>query len=365
MYKLLSLFFLFMMSCQTKTITSSWEKDLVKSSKPLDPEAPLVIGHRGACGHIPEHTLESYALAINMGADYIEPDLVSTSDGVLISRHENDLSGTTDVAVKFPSRKKTKTVDGRKITGFFSEDFTLKEIKTLRAIQSIPERDQSHNGKYAVATFEEILKLAQKKSLELGRRIGVYVETKHPTYFKNIGLPLETKMLSHLKKYGYSSKQDPVFIQSFEVANLKELRKKTTIRLLQLLDEPDWRPYDLEAKGDPTTYLDMTTPKALKEISTYADAVGPWKRLIVLEDSTGALLPVNNFIQDAHAVGLHVHAYTFRSDKKYLNKAYKGDPVQEYLHFYKLGVDAVFTDFTDDAVKAREQLFSSIPAGKE
>ncbi len=158
-------------------------------------------------------------------------------------------------------------------------------------------------------------------------------------------------MLALLDKYGYKDKEDPVFIQSFEIGNLKDLRKKTSIRLLQLLDEPDWRPYDREAKGDPLNYLDMTKPEALKEIATYADAVGPWKRLIVLESKEGDLLPANNFIRDAHAAGLLVHAYTFRSDSKYLNKAYK-NPKEEYEHFAKLGVDGVFTDFTDDAVEA-------------
>lgn len=339
-------------SCSsTSKSAPSWQSDTEGASTRFDKSPILIIAHRGLSGRLPEHTIESYTLAIEKGADYIEPDLVSTKDGVLISRHENDLGHTTDVAQKFPNRKKTKIVDGRKVEGYFSEDFTLKEIKTLRAIQAFDVRDQSHNGKYLIPTFEEILQLATSKSKEMNKRIGVYVETKHPTYFKNIKLPLEGNMLALLDKYGYKDKEDPVFIQSFEIGNLKDLRKKTSIRLLQLLDEPDWRPYDREAKGDPLNYLDMTKPEALKEIATYADAVGPWKRLIVLESKEGDLLPANNFIRDAHAAGLLVHAYTFRSDSKYLNKAYK-NPKEEYEHFAKLGVDGVFTDFTDDAVEA-------------
>jgi glycerophosphoryl diester phosphodiesterase len=346
-------FALLFTACASKKVSKHrWQDDPEGYSTRFNKSKILIVAHRGLSGHYPEHTLESYAQAIEAGADYIEPDLVSTKDGVLIARHENDMGHTTDVATKFPERKTKKSIDGRDVEGFFSEDFTLKEVKQLRAVQPFSVRDQQYNGKFEIPTFEEILKLAVAKSKEKGRRIGVYVEVKNSTYFRSIKKPIEEKMLALLNKYGYKSKDDPVFIQSFEITNLKELNKKTSIRLLQLLDEPDWRPFDHQSKGLPTTFQDMTTPEALKEIATYADAVGPWKRLIVLEDKDKNLLPANNFIRDAHAVGLLVHAYTFRSDKKYLNAAYEGNPENEYHHFFKLGVDGIFTDFTDDAVPA-------------
>jgi glycerophosphoryl diester phosphodiesterase len=313
-------------------------------------DLPLIIGHRGACGYRPEHTLASYQLAIDMGADYIEPDLVMTKDGVLMARHENEISGTTDAAVKFPDRKKTKKVDGNEITGWFIEDFTLKEIKTLKAKERLEFRDHSYDGKFEVATFEEILTLLKHQK----RTVGIYPETKHPTYFHSIGLPLENAVIKTLEKFGMNKKNSPVFLQSFELSSLKILKKISPLPLIYLIDDPELIPGDHQVHGDKRTYLDMLKPENLKEISETANGIGPYKRYILPEDKNGNLLPPTNLIQEAHAVGLKVHPYTFRKEPKYLNKAYQGDPQKEYLQFFELGVDAVFSDFSDIAFAARK-----------
>jgi glycerophosphoryl diester phosphodiesterase len=316
--------------------------------------APLVIGHRGACGHRPEHTLASYELAIDMGADFIEPDLVSTKDGVLIARHENDISGTTDVAAKFPDRKTKKTIDGAEIEGYFTEDFTLDEIKTLRAKERLDFRDHSHDGQFPVPTFEEVIALVKRKEKETGRTIGIYPETKHPTYFKNAGLPLEAKLVEILHKNGYDKADSPVFIQSFEIGNLKELRNMTPVKLVFLYDEPDMRPYDFVVAGDKRTFADLLAPAELKQIAAFAQGIGPWKRLIVKENPDKTLAAPNSVVADAHAAGLTVHPYTFRNEARYLAPDYAGDPIKEYIQFYEMGVDGVFSDFPDTALAARE-----------
>lgn len=321
---------------------------------------PLVIGHRGASGYRPEHTLASYALAIQMGADYIEPDLVSTKDGVLIARHENNITDTTNVSEnpKFSDRKTTKKIDGIDVNGWFTEDFTLAEIKTLRAKERLPFRNQSYNGKFEIPTLQEVIDLVKSKSLEKKRIIGIYPETKHPTYFQSINLPLEKPLVSILKRNGYTKKTDPVFIQSFEVTNLKQLHKLTDLPLVQLFDEPQVRPYDLIVKGDPRTYGDLAKPKELAKIANYATGVGPYKRLIVPTDENNKLKPPTTFIRDAHVAGLKVHAYTFRNEGQYLASDYNGNPEAEYEQFFRLGVDGVFSDFPDTAVKVRNRLFS-------
>ena len=311
---------------------------------------PLIIAHRGASGYRPEHTLASYEIAISMGADFIEPDLVSTKDGVLLARHENEISGTTDVAAhpEFTNRKATRTIDGHEITGWFTEDFTLAEIKTLRAKERLPFRDQSYNGRFEVPTFAEVIALAKRKSAETGRTIGVYPETKHPTYFRSIGLPLEEPLLALLQENGYRGRTAPVYIQSFEVGNLKRLREITDLPLIQLM-EAEGRPWD-----DPRTYHDLATPAGLAEIAKYADGIGPDKRMIVPAGPDGRLLPHTSLVADAHAAGLLVHPWTFRSDGKFLASEYGGDPGKEYDQFFSLGVDGLFSDFSDTAVKARE-----------
>jgi glycerophosphoryl diester phosphodiesterase len=317
---------------------------------------PLVIGHRGASGHRPEHTLASYELAIDLGADFIEPDLVPTRDGVLLARHENEISETTDVAdhPEFRDRRTTKTIDGRAMTGWFTEDFTLAEIKTLRARERLSTRDHSFDGRFEVATFEEVLALARRKSAETGRTIGFYPETKHPTYFRSLGLPLEEPLVLILHRSGYSGRAAPVFLQSFETGNLRRLREMTDLPLIQLLED-EGPPWDLAAAGDPRTYDDLTTPEGLAEIATYADGIGPSKRLIVPAKPDGSLAPPTTLVDDAHRAGLLVHPWTFRSDPPFLAAEYGGDPGREYAQLFALGVDAVFSDFPGDAVRARLQ----------
>lgn len=296
---------------------------------PVYAASPLVIAHRGASGHRPEHTLSSYNLAIDQGADFIEPDLVVSKDGVLIARHENNIADTTDVAQKFPDRKTTKTIDGNNITGYFTEDFTLAELKTLRAKERLPFRSHSHDGKDEILTFAEVLDLAKR------RHVSVYPETKHPTYFRSIGLPLEPLVISELKMRGWTTKKSPVIIQSFELGSLQELHKSLDVRLMFLF----------ETSGD------WTKPDELRKMAKYLYAIGPFKRLIVPEVN-GRLQTPTTLIKDAHAVGLKVHPWAFRSDKEYLHASYLGKPEREYEQFIKLGVDGIFTDFPDDAVKS-------------
>jgi glycerophosphoryl diester phosphodiesterase len=315
----------------------------------------LIIGHRGASGHRPEHTLESYRLAAQMGADYIEPDLVATRDGVLIARHENEIGSTTDVATKFPNRKTTKAVDGVEISGWFSEDFTLDEIRTLRARERLSSRSQAFDGQFAVPTFDDVVALAQQLERELGRTVGVYAETKHPSYFADIGLPLETRLLGTLERHGWNDKRAPVFIQSFETSNLRELRTKTTLRLIQLLDERGG-PWDRRTAESFRTYRDLTTDAGLRDIATYADGIGANRRLIVPADADGTLRPHTDLVMRAHRVGLLVHVWTLRSDPPFLSPSYANRPEAEHEQFRDLGVDGIFTDFPDVAVRALKPL---------
>jgi glycerophosphoryl diester phosphodiesterase len=294
---------------------------------------PLIIGHRGAAGHRPEHTIAGYRLGAEMGADYIEPDLVSTKDGVLIARHENEIASTTDAAAKFPDRKRTKTVDGTPITGWFSEDFTLAELKTLRARERLDFRSHGWDGRFEVPTFDEVIELAQQLGNELGRPIGVYPETKHPTYFRGIGLPLEDRLLASLDRHGWNTASAPVFIQSFET-NLREIRPKTRIKLIQLL----------EGK--------VPTDEELRAIRSYADGIGPSTRLVIPAAADGTLLAPNDLVARAHAAGLVVHVWTLRSEPAFLSPFYNGDVGVEFRRFRDLGVDGIFTDFPDAAARA-------------
>jgi glycerophosphoryl diester phosphodiesterase len=307
------------------------------ASAAAETSRPIVIGHRGASGHRPEHTLEGYRLAAEMGADFIEPDLVSTKDGVLIARHENEIGGTTDVADRFADRKRTKTVDGVTVTGWFSEDFTLAEIKTLKARERLPFRSHAYDGQFRVPTFDEVLDLAQQLGAARGRPLGVYPETKHPTYFRNLGLPLEEKLLASLVRHGWNSRSAPVFIQSFERGNLQALRKTTGVRLIQLVSAAAM------VEGD-----------ALNAIASYADGIGAEKRLVVPVAQNGTLGPPTDLITRAHRLGLLVHVWTIRIDKAFLPAAYHGDASAEFRQFRDLGVDGVFTDFPDAAVSAYE-----------
>jgi glycerophosphoryl diester phosphodiesterase len=326
----------------------------------------LVIGHRGASGYRPEHTLASYALAARMGADYIEPDLVSTKDGVLVARHENLINDTTNVAdhPEFANRRTTKVVDGVSLTGWFTEDFTLAELKTLRAKERIPQlrqRNTVFNGRYTVPTFQEVLDLRERLSKELGREIGVYPETKHPTYFRSIDLPLEEPLVAALKQNKLDRRTAKVFVQSFETGNLKLLNRALKVPIVQLLSASG-APYDLVAGGSATTYADISSAAGLRKVATYADGVGPAKDQIVPRDATGRSRPATSFVQDAHAAGLLVHPYTFRAENTFLPlelrsstvPAEYGDLFGEITQFFGLGVDGIFTDNADIGVEARD-----------
>jgi len=306
-----------------------------------------VIAHRGASGHRPEHTLAGYALAIAMGADYIEPDLVSTKDGVLVARHENEIGGTTDVATKFASRKAVKVVDGDTVRGWFTEDVTLAELKTLRARERLTFRSHAYDGQFSVPTFDEVLTLADTAGKRRGRVVGVYPETKHPTYFRAIGLPLEPKLLATLKAHGLDRRDAPIFIQSFEVANLRALAKETRVRLVQLV-EGRARPYDFVVRGNQHTFDDLLTPAGLREIATYAFAIGANARLVIGADSSATPSPL---IANAHAAGLNVHVWTLRPEAVFLPKRYSGDPLAEVRELTRLGVDGMFGDYPDLLVK--------------
>lgn len=360
----------------------------------LNGQEPLVIGHRGASGELPEHTLEAYSLAIARGADFIEPDLVATKDGVLIARHEPILGGTTDVAShpEFTDRKRSGTIDGVLYENeFFASDFTLAEIKTLRAIMPQGYRTDAFDGVFQIPTFEEVINLVKQAELDTGKKIGIYPETKHPTYHDDLGLSLEEPLLATLEATGFT---DPsrVFIQSFEVSNLKELNTKTDIPLVQLLDAYDValdglliyqdanaRPYDFAVSGNTRTYGDLQTTAGLAEIATYADGIGPWKRMIVSvkgvdADGDGVADDVNGdgavndadktttapstLIPDAHDAGLFVHAYTFRNEGRFLASDYQGNPNKEFEQFINLGVDGYFTDFPGTGDLVRDQITS-------
>ena len=343
-------------------------------------EQPIVIAHRGASAERPEHTLAAYERAIDLGADYIEPDLVSTKDGVLVARHENEISGTTDVARRpeFAGRRTTKRIDGRDVTGWFTEDFTLAELKTLRARERLPEvrpANTAYDGQEAIPTLEEIIALARRKERETGRTIGLYIETKHPSYFASIGLPLEPGLVRLLSAHGYEGRQAPVFLQSFEVGNLKALRAETRLPLVQLM-EADGAPYDRVLAGDVRTYADMATRQGLAEISAYADAIGIQKEMLVPRGPDNDILAPTTLVRDAHAAGLKVHVWTFRSENAFLPRrwqagpeagagagagadaapAVRGDAEAELELFLGLGVDGVFADDPAVAVPVRNRL---------
>jgi glycerophosphoryl diester phosphodiesterase len=328
---------------------------------------PIVIGHRGASTYRPEHTIASYMLAIEMGADYIEPDLVSTKDHQLVARHENEISGTTDVAqhTEFAARKTTKVIDRVARTGWFTEDFTLAELKTLRAVERLPDvrpQNTAFNGLFEVPTLQEVIDLAKRHG------VGIYPETKHPSYFDSIGLPLEEPLLDALRRNGLDRRSAKVFIQSFEVSNLKELRRKTRVPLVQLIDAAG-APADFVLNRDPRTYDDLVTRQGLAEIARYADGIGPEKRRIVPGNvADGQLDEPTTLIRDAHRAGLLVHPFTFRPENNFLAAPFRlgnrsspeylrarGNQPAELALYYRLGVDGVFVDNPDTAVAVRER----------
>jgi glycerophosphoryl diester phosphodiesterase len=315
-----------------------------------------VIGHRGASGYRPEHTLAGYELAIGMGADVIEPDVVATKDHALVVRHENEISSTTDVAghPEFAGRKTTKTIDGRAVTGWFTEDFTLTELRTLRAVERLPQLrpdNTAFDGRYPIPTLEEVLDLAGHSVTRTGERVGVAPETKHPSYFASIGLPLEQRLVDALIEAGLTEKSSPVIVQSFETGNLRLLNAMTEVRLIQLIDRSG-APWDLSVAGDPRTYADLSTKAGLTGVATYADAVGFCKDVMIPRDPDGRLLTPTHAIADAHAAKLEVIGWTFRRENTFLplqfrsstNPADVGDLAGEIRAFLDAGMDGFFTD---------------------
>ena len=327
----------------------------------------VVVGHRGASGYRPEHTLASYELAARMGADYIEPDLVTTKDRVLVARHEPEIGGTTDVDKhpEFADRKKTKNLDGVQVTGWFTEDFTLAELKTLRAKERIPAIRQ-HNtvfdGHYQIPTLQEVIDLSKKLSRELGRPIGIYPETKHPTFFQQQGLALEPELVKVLNRNGLNRPDAKVFVQSFEVANLKALDKQLRVPLVQLTSSAG-APYDFVVAGDKRTYADIVSANGLKEVATYADGLGPSKDQVIPLDATGKLGQPTALISNAHAAGLVVHPYTFRVENNFLPAEFDSSAVPaesgnlfgEIAAYRKAGIDGLFTDNTDIAIAQEKE----------
>jgi glycerophosphoryl diester phosphodiesterase len=332
------------------------------------PRRPIVIGHRGASGYRPEHTLASYELAARLGADYLEPDLVPTKDGVLVCRHEPEIGGTTDVAAhpEFATRRKTVMLDGTAVTGWFTEDFTLAELKTLRALERLPQVRRHNtlwNGRFEVPTFAELLDLRRSCSAELGRELGVYPETKHPTYFRTLGLALEQRLVDELRRHGLNTPDAPVYVQSFEVTSLKQLRRLgMRTRAIQLLS-PSGAPYDTAAAGGGPSYADLATPSGLASIARYAQGIGPHKAMVLPPLADGGLGAATSLVTAAHAAGLLVQPYTFRVENTFLPKDFRsgtgpsdyGRGLDEQVAFLRAGIDGLFTDQADVGVAARAQ----------
>jgi glycerophosphoryl diester phosphodiesterase len=355
-------------------VISGFAGAVLMTTSPLAADTrPFVIAHRGASGYVPEHTLPAYFLAIQQGADYVEPDLVITRDGALVARHENEIGGTTDVAEhpEFADRKTTKTIDGEPVTGWFTEDFTLAEIKTLRARERLPSlRSTRYDGAFTIPTFDEILELlaaARKQRAAIARsaglpeppRIGVYPETKHPSYFAQLGLHFDDRMLESLHRAGLSRRADPVCLQSFEVANLKALRQKTDLTLVQLV-APSGQPFDFTLAGDSRDYRALMSAEGLSEIATYADAVGPHKWMVV--DFTAGPPRDTGLAQRARAAGLGIHVWTLRAENEFLppdlrwpgDASTRGDLDREIRALLDAGVTGFFSDHPDLAVRARD-----------
>jgi len=329
----------------------------------------LVVGHRGTAGYRPEHTLASYELAARMGADYMEPDLVATKDHVLVCRHEPEIGGTTDVATRpeFAGRKRTVTLDGVAVTGWFTHDFTLAELKTLRAVERIPavrQHNTLYNGLFQVPTFQEMLDLRARLEKELGREIGVFPETKHPTYFRDLGLELETPLVRTLRRNNLDRPGAKVFIQSFEAHNLATLHDDYRVRVpLVFLTSASGSPFN-----DPKTYAEYVSPAGLKDLSRYVDGIGPEKGQIIPRNADDTLGTPTALVGNAHAAGLKVIPYTFRAENQFLPADYRvgtdptgyGRAVDEQITFLKTGLDGLFTDQSDIGVLARQLAFATV-----
>ncbi|MFE2927326.1 glycerophosphodiester phosphodiesterase [Streptomyces goshikiensis] len=332
-----------------------------------DLPVPTVIGHRGSSGYRPEHTLGSYQLALDLGADVVEQDLVPTKDGHLVCRHENEIGGTTDVAdhPAFASRRTTKSVDGVSVTGWFTEDFTLAELKTLRAKERIPavrQRNTLYDGRWAVPTFEEVLRWAEREGERRGKRVWLYVETKHPTYFRSLGLALEEPLARLLRRYGRDGRGAAVFLQSFEPSSIQRLSRLVSAPRVVLLSAANTRPWDFEVAKDPRTVADLVRPEGLKWIASFAQGIGPTLDLIVPRDADGRLGTPTTLVEDAHARSLVLHPYTARNENSFLPAEYRkgtdpaayGDAFGAFRRYFELGIDGIFTDNPDTGLLAAE-----------
>ncbi|MFD4136311.1 glycerophosphodiester phosphodiesterase [Streptomyces goshikiensis] len=332
-----------------------------------DLPVPTVIGHRGSSGYRPEHTLGSYQLALDLGADVVEQDLVPTKDGHLVCRHENEIGGTTDVAdhPAFASRRTTKSVDGASVTGWFTEDFTLAELKTLRAKERIPavrQRNTLYDGRWAVPTFEEVLRWADREGKRRGKRVWLHVETKHPSYFRSLGLALEEPLARLLRRYGRDGRGAAVFLQSFEPSSIQRLSRLVSAPRVVLLSAANTRPWDFEVAKDPRTVADLVKPEGLKWIASFAQGIGPTLDLIVPRDADGRLGTPTTLVKDAHARGLVLHPYTARNENSFLPAEYRkgtdpaayGDAFGAFRRYFELGIDGIFTDNPDTGLLAAE-----------
>ncbi|MFF1281070.1 glycerophosphodiester phosphodiesterase [Streptomyces sp. NPDC058299] len=333
---------------------------------------PTIIGHRGASGYRPEHTFGSYELALDLGADIVEAgDLVPTKDGHLVCRHEPEIGGTTDVAShpEFADRRTTKVLDGVSTTGWFTEDFTLAELKTLRAVERVPANrphNTLYNGRWQIPTFEEVLQWQDEQTRRRGRQVWIYPETKHPTYFRGLGLPLEERVAKLLRKYGKDGRNAPVILQSFEPTSIQRLNRLVDNPLVVLLSSADSRPFDFVAAGDPRTVADLITPRGLREIAGYAQGIGPTLDLVIPRNTDGTLGRPTTLVADAHRVGLVLHPYTMRNENPFLPAEYRkggaadgyGDVFGAFRTYFATGIDGVFTDNADTGLLAREDFLN-------
>lgn len=328
---------------------------------------PTIIGHRGTSGYRPEHTFGSYNLALDLGADIVEAgDLVPTKDGHLVCRHEPEIGGTTNVAdhPEFASRKTTKLLDGVSTTGWFTEDFTLAELKTLRAIERIPvnrPHNMLYNGRWEIPTFEEVLTWQDEQTRKRGKQVWIYPEMKHPTYFRKRGFEMEKLLSTILRRHGKDRRNSPVLIQSFEPTSIARINKLVGNPLVVLLSGTGTRPFDFIDQGDPRTVDDLVKPKGLAEIATYADGLGPTLDLIITKNADGSLNKETTLVADAHKAGLILHPYTMRNENPFLPKEYQkgtaadayGDAFGAFKRYFATGIDGVFTDNADTGLLAR------------
>ncbi|MEW5538443.1 glycerophosphodiester phosphodiesterase [Streptomyces cyaneofuscatus] len=330
-----------------------------------DLPVPTVIGHRGASGYRPEHTLGSYQLALDLGAHIVEQDLVPTKDGHLVCRHENDITATTDVAdhPEFAGRKATKKIDGVSYTGWFTEDFTLAELKTLRATERIPGNrpdNTLYDGRWTIPTFEEVLRWADREGRKRKKPVWLYVETKHPTYFRNLGLGLEEPLARLLRRYGRDRRNAPLILQSFEPSSVQRLARLVDTPRIVLLSGPTTRPWDFVESGDPRTVADLVTPAGLKWIASYAQGIGPTLDLVIPKDAAGRLTTPTTLVKDAHARGLLLHPYTLRNENSFLPADFRrgtdpngyGDVFGAAAAYFATGIDGIFSDHPDTALLA-------------